>query len=269
MADRSGSRLGPRLRRPLGVLSGALLAVSLGGAVLGVAPEAGTAAAPPMRPAAAAGHSASDAVQPGTAAASGKGAPAASASSAAAAKAAAVAAASTAGRPATHAALVRSTPITVALPSIGLTAPLIGLGMDSRGQAELPPFSQPKTAGWVRDSAAPGAVGTAVLVGHVDTRTGPAVFWNLSAVKPGASVEVTRVDGSTALFTVDAVRAFDKSTFPADQLYAPAKDAQLRIVTCGGTFDRKRAEYTGNVVLFAHLSGVRAAAGPGAGPGAA
>ena len=143
------------------------------------------------------------------------------------------------------------------MPSIGLTAPLLGLGMDGRGDPELPPFSQPRTAGWLRDSATPGAAGTAVLVGHVDTRSGPAVFWGLSTVKPGASVEVARLDGSTALFQVDAVRAFDKAAFPAAQVYAPARDAQLRIVTCGGTFDRARREYTGNVVLFAHLSGAR------------
>jgi sortase (surface protein transpeptidase) len=268
-------RFGPRLRRSLGVLSGALLAVSLGGAVLGVAPGsggpgAGPGGGPAMRPAAAAAaaadRSASDAVHPGAAATRAASAKA-TAAQATPATASTAATAATAGRPATHAALGRSTPITLALPSIGLTAPLIGLGMDSKGQSELPPFSQPDTAGWVRDSATPGAAGTAVLLGHVDTRTGPAVFWNLSAIKPGAQVGVTRVDGSTALFTVDAVRAFAKAAFPAAQLYAPARDAQLRIITCGGVFDRKRGQYDGTVVLFAHLSGVRPATSAAAGAG--
>ena len=246
----------------MGALSGALLAVSLGGAVLGVAPGSGHRTAASPFTAVAAARSASDAVRPGSAPSApsrstGHAGPAGPGGAVPATAADAAAVATAAGHAAEHPALARSTPIALALPSIGLTAPLLGLGMDSTGEPELPPFSQPRTAGWLRDSAAPGAAGTAVLVGHVDTRTGPAVFWGLSAVKPGAPVEVTRVDGSTALFTVDAVRVFDRTVFPAAQIYAPAKDAQLRIITCGGAFDRKRAEYTGNVVLFAHLSGVR------------
>lgn len=230
-----------RLVQALGGLSAALLAVSLGGAVLGVAaPAAGASARHPAGAAVAAGGSAahttggsaSDAVHSGEV-------PAVHA--------------------ATHASLDRSTPIQLSVPSIGLTAPLLGLGTDGKGLPELPPFSQPRTAGWLRDSATPGAAGTAVLVGHVDTRTGPAVFWGLSSVKPGASVEVGRLDGSTALFGVDEVRYFDRAAFPVARIYAPAADAQLRIVTCGGVYDRTRREYSGNVVVFAHLSGVRPA----------
>ncbi|WP_370121712.1 class F sortase [Streptacidiphilus sp. MAP12-33] len=153
--------------------------------------------------------------------------------------------------------LARSTPLALAIPSVRLQAPLLGLGMDGKGAAELPPFSLPRTAGWLRDSASPGESGTAVVVGHVDTTTGPAVFWNLAAVRPGAEVDVTRLDGRTAVFTVDLVRAYPKAGFPSAQVYGPSPGAQLRVVTCGGAFDRGRHEYTGNVVLFAHLSGVR------------
>ena len=227
----------PRVLGALATLSTGLVVVSVGGAALGVGMPAHTAAAASgvgTVPVSARG-TASDAVRASPRPSHSAPAPA----------------------PAVHPALSRSTPIQVAMPSIGLTAPLLGLGMDSKGQPELPPFSQPRTAGWLRDSATPGEAGTSVLVGHVDTRTGPAVFWNLSAVKPGAPVEVARLDGSTALFTVDRVQAYTKAAFPSAQVYAPAKDAQLRIITCGGAFDRKRAEYTGNVVLFAHLSGVR------------
>ncbi|WP_152626612.1 class F sortase [Streptacidiphilus carbonis] len=223
----------PRVLGALASLSAGLVAVSVAGAALGVGAPVRTAAAVAVS----ARGTASDSVRP---------APRSSASAAPASRAA-------------HAPLARSTPIQLLMPSVGLTAPLLGLGMDSKGQPELPPFSQPRTAGWLRDSATPGEAGTSVLVGHVDTRTGPAVFWNLSAVKPGAPVEVARLDGSTAEFTVDRVQSYPKASFPSAQVYAPAKDAQLRIITCGGGFDRKRAEYTGNVVLFAHLSGVRAA----------
>ncbi|MFC1444019.1 class F sortase [Streptacidiphilus sp. N1-10] len=228
----------PRVLSALATLSTGLVVVSVGGAALGIGAPAravagGSGTGVNAVPVSARG-TASDAVR-ATPRPSAHPAPA----------------------PAVHPALTRSTPIQLAMPSIGLTAPLLGLGMDSEGQPELPPFSQPRTAGWLRDSATPGEAGTSVLVGHVDTRTGPAVFWNLSAVKPGAPVEVARLDGSTALFTVDRVQAYPKAAFPAAQVYAPAKDAQLRIITCGGAFDRKRAEYTGNVVLYAHLSGVR------------
>ena len=229
---------GRSLRRTLGLatgtLSGCLCAVALGGAALGLAH-----AAPPGPRASAEGQ-------------------ASAASSAAAASSDALRdTADHSARRTVHAPLARSTPMQLAVPSIGLDAPLLGLGMDSRGAPELPPFSQPRTAGWLRDSVTPGEAGTAVLVGHVDTRTGPAVMWNLSAVRPGALVEVSRLDGTTALFTVDRLKTYSKAGFPAALVYGPTPDAELRIITCGGGFDRARQEYTGNVVLFAHLSGVR------------
>jgi hypothetical protein len=256
--------LGPGLLRPLGVTSAALLVVSLGGAAFGVADRGAraTGALPPHTAVAPASDAVAVAVPDGTAKAAVAHAGATTPTPVApAATAAGAARASGSPTPAAassaHAPLARSTPIQLAVPSIALTAPLLGLGVSGTGQPELPPFSQPGTAGWLRDSATPGEAGTSVLVGHVDTRTGPAVFWSLSAVKPGAMVEVARLDGGTALFTVDQVRTFPKSTFPSAQVYAPAPDAQLRIITCGGAFDRARSEYTGNVVVFAHLSGVR------------
>jgi hypothetical protein len=221
------------LRRTVGLatgtLSGCLCAVAFAGAALGLANAAHAGQAAAAGPPSAASSTSNDALHPG------------------------------AGRSphAVHDPLPRSTPIQLSVPSIGLSAPLLGLGLDSKGAPELPPFSQPRTAGWLRDSVTPGEAGTAVLVGHVDTRTGPAVMWNLSAVRPGAEVEVARLDGTTAVFTVDRLRAYAKAGFPAALVYGPSPDAELRIITCGGGYDRARQEYTGNVVLFAHLSGVR------------
>ncbi|MFE4516953.1 class F sortase [Kitasatospora sp. NPDC056783] len=160
------------------------------------------------------------------------------------------------GRPAdVHAPLSPSTPLRVGIASIKLDAALLALGTDPKGSPELPPYTMPETAAWLRDTPTPGAVGAAVLAGHVDTPTGPAVFWKLSAVPAGATVDITRIDGSTATFTVDRVKAFPRSTFPADLVYAPTAAAELRIVTCGGTYDRAHHEYSDNVVLFAHLTG--------------
>ncbi|RAG82849.1 class F sortase [Streptacidiphilus pinicola] len=214
----------------LGGVSVGLLAVAFGGVLYGVdRAHQGVASAAGV----ARGGSGSDAVLPARAA----GAPAPAAGIG-------------------PAPLPRSTPLTLAIPSVQLNAPLLGLGMDGKGAAELPPFSLPRTAGWLRDSASPGEAGTAVVVGHVDTTTGPAVFWNLAAVRTGAEVDVARLDGRTAVFTVDRVREYPKAAFPTAQVYGPSPGAQLRVVTCGGAFDRARREYTGNVVLFAHLSGV-------------
>jgi hypothetical protein len=226
----------------MGGVSVGLLAVALGGVVYGVGGARPAAASVARAAGTLRSGSGSDALIPTRTAVS----PTPSAG-----------AATTARVSAAPAPLPRSTPLALAIPSVRLDAPLLGLGMDGKGAAELPPFSLPRTAGWLRDSASPGETGTAVVVGHVDTTTGPAVFWNLAAVRPGAEVDVMRLDGRTAVFTVDAVRAYPKAGFPAAQVYGPAPGAQLRVVTCGGTFDRNRREYTGNVVLFAHLSGVR------------
>ncbi|WP_152617753.1 class F sortase [Phaeacidiphilus oryzae] len=156
--------------------------------------------------------------------------------------------------------LPASTPVSLAVPAIRLRAPLLALGLDKTGAVETPPYDMPGTAAWFRDSPAPGSAGAAVLVGHVDTPTGPAVFWNLAALRAGARIEVTRLDGRVAVFTVERVRSYSKAAFPAKEVYSgsgPADRAELRLITCGGAFDRKRAEYTGNVVVYARLSAVR------------
>ena len=233
---------GPRpLRLALEALSAAVLLVAVLGATLGSTvpprPLSGPSG-PPGPPGPPAPPQAADAVRPADP--QSDAAPADDAGSATAN---------------THAPLEPSTPLWVAIPSIGLRAPLLALGMDGQGRPELPPFSTPATAGWLRDTPSPGALGAAVLVGHVDTTTGPAVFWSLSAVRRGADVRVGRIDGSTAEFTVDEVRVFPRAQFPAGLVYGPTRAAELRIVTCGGAFDRAAGEYTGNVVLFAHLTG--------------
>ncbi|MGW4645528.1 class F sortase [Kitasatospora sp. NPDC004289] len=156
--------------------------------------------------------------------------------------------------PAGHAPLAPSTPIRLTIAAIGVAAPLLALGSDDKGRPELPPYSMPGTAGWLRDSATPGAQGAAVVAGHVDTLDGPAVFWALSTVKAGATVEVARLDGSTAVFTVDEVRTFPRKSFPNALVYGPTQAAELRVITCGGRFDRAEREYTSNVILFAHLT---------------
>lgn len=103
----------------------------------------------------------------------------------------------------------------------------------------------------------PGERGSAIVAGHVDTTTGPAVFLQLQFVKQGATVDITRADGSVATFKVDSVEKFSKANFPDDLVYADTPDAQLRLITCGGTYDRKAKDYKDNVVVFAHLDSTK------------
>lgn len=150
-----------------------------------------------------------------------------------------------------------SAPKRVEIPSLGIEAPVIARGLDEDGAIEPPSFDTPRTVGWYGDGAEPGAKGPALFVGHVDTETEPAVFYGLSAARPGAKVEVTRADGSVAEFTVDDVQVFTRERFNADKAYGPHKRgrAELRLITCGGTYDRASRSYDANVVVSAYLTG--------------
>ncbi|MFJ2869115.1 class F sortase [Streptomyces sp. NPDC087298] len=159
--------------------------------------------------------------------------------------------------PPPHDPIEGAVPERVEIPSIGVRAPVVARGLDEDGAIEPPPFDTPRTVGWYGGGTEPGAKGPALLVGHVDTETRPAVFYGLSAVRPGARVEVTRTDGTVAEFTVDDVQVFTRARFDADNAYGPRQDgrAELRLITCGGTFDQKSNEYDANVVVSAYLTG--------------
>ncbi|MFF3031416.1 class F sortase [Streptomyces rubiginosohelvolus] len=168
--------------------------------------------------------------------------------------------------PPAHDPLDGAAPERVEVPSVGIEAPVIARGLDGDGAIDPPPYGMPKTAGWYGDGTQPGAKGAALFVGHVDTDTKPAVFYGLSAVKPGARIEVTRTDGSVAEFTVDDVQLVTRTRFDAQKAYGPREDgrAELRLITCGGTYDHKTRSYTANVVVSAYLTGAKgAAAGDG------
>lgn len=145
---------------------------------------------------------------------------------------------------------------TVAIPYLGIEAPVIGLRLDERRRLPAPPDDKPKLVGWYEEGPAPGGPGTAVVVGHRDTRTGPAVFAALDVIKPGRIVEVQRADGRTAVYTVDAVKSYEKDRFPSKEVYGHRGRPELRVITCGGVYDRRKG-YASNVVVFAHLTATR------------
>ncbi|MFD7444651.1 class F sortase [Streptomyces sp. NPDC059909] len=150
-------------------------------------------------------------------------------------------------------------PSKVEIPSIGITAPVMARGLDATGAVDPPPYAMPQTVGWFGTGTLPGAEGAALFVGHVDTRTKPAVFYGLSAARPGQKVRVTRTDGSVAEFTIDDVQVFDRDRFDARKVYGARQPgrAELRLITCGGAYDRVSGSYTANVVVSAYLTDAR------------
>ncbi len=145
---------------------------------------------------------------------------------------------------------------TLRITSLGIDAPVIGVGLDADRQLETPPDDKPKLVGWYEGGPTPGESGTAVAVGHRDTRTGAAVFAALGQVEPGRHIEVRRADGRTAVYTVDKVRIFDKDRFPDKEVYGTARRPELRVITCGGLYTH-RVGYSSNVVVFAHLTSTK------------
>ncbi|MGW0661165.1 class F sortase [Streptodolium elevatio] len=146
-----------------------------------------------------------------------------------------------------------SPPLRIRIPAIDVDAPVIGLGLDAKGILTVPPATNRNLAGWYEGGVAPGARGNAVMVGHVDTKSGPAVFWALGGLKKGDKITVDRMDAKSATFEVDSVESFAKNAFPDARVYGQTSDAQLRVITCGGVYDKKQRDYPDNVVVFAHL----------------
>ncbi|MHC3472096.1 class F sortase [Streptomyces sp. 7R007] len=153
-------------------------------------------------------------------------------------------------------ALPPSPPDRIRIPSIRVDAPLTGLGLTPTGSLDAPPAGRKNLAGWYESGTTPGERGTAIVAGHVDNADGPAVFYDLGALRKGSRVEVDRRDGSVAVFTVDAVEVYDARHFPDEKVYGAAGRPELRVITCGGGYSRATG-YQGNVVVFAHLTGSR------------
>ena len=151
-------------------------------------------------------------------------------------------------------------PVSVAIPAIGVTSDIMRLGLNDDGTVQVPPLSPDDIAGWYERGPAPGAVGPAVILGHVDSaQYGPAVFFERGALQAGATVDVTRADGSVATFVVDRVEKHPKDEFPTIDVYGNTDDAQLRLITCGGNFDSAARSYEDNIIVFATLTGTRPA----------
>jgi hypothetical protein len=149
----------------------------------------------------------------------------------------------------------RVLPVGIDIPALGLSAGVMALGLDVDGTLQVPPSGFP--AGWYTGSPAPGETGPAVLAGHVDWAGKPGVFSGLPRLRPGDLVVVRRADSTSAVFAVSRVVRASKTTFPTAEVYGDLDHPGLRLITCGGAFNRAAHHYEDNVIVFADLVTVR------------
>ncbi len=157
--------------------------------------------------------------------------------------------------------VARSAPVELRIPAIGVAVPVSSLGLNPDSTVQVPTDFQ--VPGWFRLGPSPGQPGSAVILGHVDSRKGPAVFFRLRSLRPGDRVEVMLADGVVAHFVVRTVATYKKTDFPARRVYGSQGYSALQLVTCGGTFDNRTHHYLSNVVVYTSLvATTRRAAGP-------
>lgn len=150
-------------------------------------------------------------------------------------------------------ALPRAVPVSVDIPSIAARSTLVPLGIDARGALQVPPVQTPMQAGWFTGAPTPGEVGPALIVGHVDGNRQPGIFYRLDDLRPGDPILVRRADNTTALFAVEQVEQVAKANFPTARVYGNTDAADLRLITCGGSFDPAARSYRDNIIVFAAL----------------
>ncbi|MEV4600084.1 class F sortase [Amycolatopsis sp. NPDC049253] len=155
--------------------------------------------------------------------------------------------------PETAVVLPKSRPVSLDIPKIDAHSTLVPLGLNADNTVQVPPVSTPLQAGWYEYSPTPGERGPAVVLGHVDGNKHEGIFFHLKEMAPGDEVSIKREDGTTARFEVTKVDQVPKDVFPSDAVYGDTPDAQLRLITCGGAFDRAAHNYEDNVIVYARL----------------
>jgi sortase (surface protein transpeptidase) len=148
--------------------------------------------------------------------------------------------------------LAHSVPTHIAVPAVGIDAPIKPVGKDPAGGIEMPALFD-WTTGWYTGSPSPGQLGPAIIVGHVDTYKGISVFWKLRDVKPGDEIQISRTDGKLVTYKVAALKQFEQAAFPTKEVYGNIDHAGLRLITCGGAFNKATESYTQNTVVYADM----------------
>jgi sortase (surface protein transpeptidase) len=145
--------------------------------------------------------------------------------------------------------------VALIIPAIGVRTALETLGRTPQGTLQVPDSTT--IAGWYIGSPRPGEIGSSIIAGHIDSTTGPGVFFRLRLLHPGELVYVRRADGTLVVFRVTAEHMYPKNEFPTEQVYGPVPDAELHLITCGGVFDETTGSYLSNVVVYARQISVR------------
>lgn len=148
----------------------------------------------------------------------------------------------------------KARPTRIKIPKIKVNAPIGAVTVSKKGVLGTPPLSKPNRTGWYKHSPVPGETGPAIINGHVTTRSGPAVFDRLRELAKGDHIYVYRSDGKVTRFTVSGIEQASKNAFPTKRVYGNTDNAQLRLITCGGVYNKKTHHYTDNIVVYATLS---------------
>ncbi|MGH3862358.1 class F sortase [Actinokineospora sp.] len=148
-------------------------------------------------------------------------------------------------------AAARIKPVSVEIPKIGAKSSLVPVGLTTDGALDVPPTSQPLQAAWYGLGPMPGEVGPSVVLGHVDGDGKPGIFHQLTKLTPGDEVLIAREDGSTLTFVVRRLQQVRKDAFPTEEVYGDTAGPELRLITCGGSFDRATGNYRDNVIAYA------------------
>ena len=141
-------------------------------------------------------------------------------------------------------------PTSITIPAIGLHAPIVAVGLQANGAMQLP---DPGQVGWYRLGPRPGAPGPAVLIGHVDNRTGPDVFYRLRQLRPGDQILIGHSDGTTSRFLVGRLEQHPKTALPVARIFNRTSQRVLRVVTCGGKWNPETRHYNDNVIAYGEL----------------
>jgi hypothetical protein len=143
-------------------------------------------------------------------------------------------------------------PVRIRVPAVGIDAKVIRLGLNPDRTLQVPRnFAE---TGWWAGGTSPGDRGPAVIAGHVDSYTGPAVYYRLKELRRGDLIKVVRANGTVVRFRVEGQRSYSKARFPTKRVYGPTRRPALRLITCSGTFDRSTGHYLDNTVVFAILA---------------
>ncbi|MEV6829757.1 class F sortase [Amycolatopsis sp. NPDC051102] len=151
------------------------------------------------------------------------------------------------------AALPKSEPVSIDIPKIGARSSLVPLGLNPDNTVQVPPVTTPLQAGWYTYAPTPGETGPAVVLGHVDGNHQKGIFFRLKELAAGDRVSIARKDGTTAVFEVTKVHQVPKKDFEAEGVYDDTAGPELRLITCGGVFDRSAHNYVDNIVVYARL----------------